>query len=110
MADVDEKPEVPVHLILGASEYSKIKTATKPRIGQPGEPVAELTKFGWTFMSSGSENDTTNTFTKSSAEDYQKLCDLDVLGLNHQSDEEGAVYQDVKTKTRMGCQATKQEA
>ena len=46
MHDIDEKPELPVHLILGASEYARIKTETKPRIGLPGEPVAELTKFG----------------------------------------------------------------
>ena len=43
--DVDEKAELPVHLILGASEYARIKTVTK-RIGQTGEPVAELTRFG----------------------------------------------------------------
>ena len=55
MHDIDEKPELPVHLILGASEYARIKTETKPRIGLPGEPVAELTKFGWTVLSPGKE-------------------------------------------------------
>jgi hypothetical protein len=30
MQDVDEKPECPVHLILEASEYAKIKTETMP--------------------------------------------------------------------------------
>ena len=44
---VEEKKErLHVHLILGAGHYSKIKTVSKPRIGSPGEPVAELTKFG----------------------------------------------------------------
>ena len=33
MADVDGKPQLPVHLILGAREYARIKTATKPRVG-----------------------------------------------------------------------------
>ena len=57
MHNIDEKPELPVHLILGASEYARIKTETKPRIGLPGEPVAELTKFGWTVLSPGKEID-----------------------------------------------------
>ena len=29
MSDQDTKPELPIHLILGASEYSRIKTNTK---------------------------------------------------------------------------------
>jgi hypothetical protein len=46
MHDNDKKPELPVHLILGASEYARIKTETKPKLGHPNEPVAELTRFG----------------------------------------------------------------
>ena len=53
MNDDDTKPELPVHVILGASEYAQIKTKTKPRVGHPGEPVAEQTRFGWTMMSPG---------------------------------------------------------
>ena len=30
MDDEDTKPKLPMHLILGASEYSRIKTQTKP--------------------------------------------------------------------------------
>ena len=101
MTDVDAKPQLPIHLILGASEYAKIKTATKPRVGRPGEPVAELTKFGWTLLSPGTEDDLTKTlFAKSSVEDYQKLCDLDVLGLQNQSDGDEVVYQDFKDQLK----------
>ena len=46
MDDNDPKEEFPVHVILGASDYSRIKTMTKPRIGEPGEPVAEQTQLG----------------------------------------------------------------
>ena len=53
MDDEDTKPERPIHLILGASEYSRIKTQTKPKIGKAGEPIAELTTLGWTMMSAG---------------------------------------------------------
>ena len=82
MHDIDEKPELPVHLILGASEYARIKTETKPRIGLPGEPVAELTKFGWTVLSPGKEiNINEMLLTQTASPDYEQLCRLDVLGL-----------------------------
>ena len=45
MDDEDTKQELPIHLILGASEYSRIKTQTKPKIGKAGEPIAELTSL-----------------------------------------------------------------
>ena len=44
--DTDIKPELPIHVILGASEYAKIKTNSAPRVGEPGEPIAEFTLFG----------------------------------------------------------------
>ena len=56
MEDVDKKERLPVHIILGASEYAKLKKDTAPRIGKPGEPVVELTRFGWTIMSPGKES------------------------------------------------------
>ena len=55
MDDVDTKQELPIHVILGASEYAKLKTTSVPRVGNPGEPVAELTSFCWTIMSPGAE-------------------------------------------------------
>ena len=55
MDDISEKTELPVYLILGASEYARIKTSTNPCAGKPGEPVAEYTKFGWTIISPGEE-------------------------------------------------------
>ena len=79
MHDNDEKPELPVHLILGASEYARIKTETKPKIGQPSEPVAELTKFGWTILSPGKETNLTTKMllTQTASPDYEQLCRLD---------------------------------
>ena len=63
--DVDLKRELPVHLILGTSEYARIKTETTPKMGKPGEPIAELTRFGWTLLSPGSEPDLTKMFYQS---------------------------------------------
>ena len=49
--DLDTKENLPIHLILGASEYAKLKTETAPKIGQ----VWELPRFGWTIISPGKE-------------------------------------------------------
>ena len=46
MEDNSLKPFLPVHLILDASAYAAIKTTEAARVGLPGEPVAEKTKFG----------------------------------------------------------------
>ena len=56
MDDNDKKSELPIHVILGVSEYSRIKTEKKPKIGQPSEPIAEHTTLGWSMMSSGKES------------------------------------------------------
>ena len=82
LEDNDKKSELPIHLILGASEYSRIKTETKPSISKPSEAIAELTTLGWSMMSSGKDTSFPNVYlTKSSAADYEQLCSLDVLGL-----------------------------
>ena len=71
-----------MHLILGASDYTKIKTETAPRVGALGEPIGEKTKLGWTIMSPGKEVDLSPMFfTQTSHVDYDELCELDVLGL-----------------------------
>ena len=53
-----DKQQLPIHVVLGASEYTAIKTKTAPRVGLPGEPVAENTHLGWTIISPGQEVDT----------------------------------------------------
>ena len=55
MNDLDTKRLLPVHLILGAGEYSKLKTESAPKIGEPRQRIAEWTKVGWIIMSPGKE-------------------------------------------------------
>ena len=102
MDDNDTKPELPISMILGASDYSRINTNTQPKLGQPGEPVGELTTLGWTIMAAGEEADLSSVyFTKSSAANYEQLCSLDVLGLQDQPNEsQQSVYQDFKQQLR----------
>ncbi len=97
MADQDQKAELPIHLIIGASEYAKIKTENKPRIGKPGEPVGELTRLGWALISPGAEIDGSKMFfAKSSLADYDKLCSLNVLSLRNSEGNESSVYSEFK--------------
>ena len=42
MLDKDQKPELPVHLVIGTNEYTQIKTKSPPKIGHQGEPIAEM--------------------------------------------------------------------
>ena len=49
--DHDKKLELPVHVILGVNDYARIRTQERPRVGLPGEPIAELTKLGWVILS-----------------------------------------------------------
>ena len=85
MDDNDQKKKLPVHVILGASDNSRIKTMTKPRIGQPGESVAEKTQLEWTIISPGRESGLSNMLlTRNSTCDHEQLCRLDVLGIKDQ--------------------------
>ena len=96
--DYDDKQKLPIHVVLGAGEYAAIKTKTAPRVGSPGEPVAEKTHLGWTIISPGREVDTSPLLlTRSTSNDYEQLCSLDVLGLTYSpDDDQQAVYQEFK--------------
>ena len=51
-------------------------------MGRPGEPIAELTKFGWIIVSPEEETGVTNMlFSTTSLHDYEKICSLDCLGI-----------------------------
>ena len=74
------KATLPIHIILGASDFTKIKTQERPRIGQIGDPVLELTKLGWVIMSPGKDSSYSNELLRTAAiNTYKELCSLDVL-------------------------------
>ena len=53
MHDTDTKNQLPIHVIVGTSDFAKTKIGTCSRVGQIGEPFAEETKMGWAIMSPG---------------------------------------------------------
>ena len=70
----DMKAKLPIHIVLEASNYARIKTENKPKIGRHWETVAELTQFGWTIMSPGKQVDISNIFlTQTAATHYEEL-------------------------------------
>ena len=84
MEDKTSNDHLPVHLILGANEYDKICTNVQQCLGRQGEPVPELTHFGWVIMVQGDGIDWTNGFLgflAINSSDYKCLWSLDVLGL-----------------------------
>ena len=97
MNDTDPKVELPNHLILGASEYTRIKVQEMPRAGQPGERIAELTRLGWVLMSPGEEVELGKLMViKTSIDDYENLYRLDVLELTDSVSDEYNVHQEFK--------------
>ncbi|XP_022804811.1 uncharacterized protein LOC111342037 [Stylophora pistillata] len=104
MDDMDTKDFLPVHLILGVCDYTKIKTETAPLIGAANEPIAEKTRFGWTIISPGKEVDLSPMFlTQTSTADYDNLCRMDVLGLaDCATGDQDEVYSEFKEQLRRG--------
>ena len=102
MDDNDERPRLPVHIILGNSECPRISTTEPQRVGREWDPVASYTKLGWTITSPGKEIDTTSMLlTQTSRVDYEDLCKLDVLGFaDSPSGDQSVVYDEFKEQLR----------
>ena len=104
------KARLPVHVILGSGEYPRIKTETKPRIGEDNAPIAELMKFGWFIMSPGQEFDKSVTLlTQITQSNYEELCKLDVLGLCDSADQDQTVvFEEFKERLTRSPEGTRQ--
>ena len=97
MDDDDEKDQLPVHIILGANDFAKIRTGERLRVGRRGDPGAEFTRFGWAIMSPGADQDISPGYLAvSSTTDYDNLCALDVLGLADTTGDQGDVFGEFK--------------
>ena len=102
MDDNDERPRLPVHIILGHRECPRISITEPQRVEREWDPVASYTKLGWTITSPGKEIDTTSMLlTQTSRVDYEELCKLDVLRLAESpSGDQGMVYDEFKEQLR----------
>ena len=97
--DDDTKAELSVHIVLGASDSSKINTNMSARIGKTGVP------FGWMIMSPGQEDHSNVYLTQSTTHDYEQLYQLDVLGLAESSDgDQNIIYTEFKEQLQRSKQ------
>ena len=53
---LDKKRELPVNVILGVNNYTRIKTQERSRVELLGDPIAELAKLDWVILSPEKEN------------------------------------------------------
>ena len=84
---------------LGISDYTKIKTPERARIGLPRESTAELNWIHKQYLS-GKEND---AFSQKSIYDQEKLRSLDCLGVSEKQDKpDDYVYGTFKEQTGLG--------
>ena len=102
MEDSSNKEYLPVHVILGASEYAIIKTKKHIKVGQKWDLVAEYTPFGWVITAGGKKRTSKYLMLTRSAEaDYAEPCSLDVLGLKEESyNVDNDIYQWFKDQLR----------
>lgn len=56
----NQKPKLPIHVVLDVREYMKIKTNAMIRVEKQGEPIAEKTHLGWTITSLGKDCNATS--------------------------------------------------
>ncbi|XP_070537520.1 uncharacterized protein [Ptychodera flava] len=107
---------MPVHIILGVADYQRIRTTEPLVLGThpDKDPGAEFTMLGWTISGrqSGRESQTEKQFfLRSSQEEFEKLCSLDVLGIKDADiKESAAIHEEFKkqlTRAESGYYETK---
>ena len=99
--DNDTKAELLFHIVLGTSDFSKIKTNMPAKIGKTGE----LTKFGWMIMPPGPEGHSNVYLTHSITHGYEQLYRLAVLGLVDTSDgDQNIIYTEFKEQLQWSTQ------
>ena len=78
--------QLPVHIILGAADYQRIRSTRKPILGAnpDQDPGAEYTMLGWVLCGKIQSVDMPadkEFFLNSSQSEFETLCSMDVLGL-----------------------------
>ena len=84
--DNTEEEKLPVHIILGAADFQRIKTNESPVLGPNPDvdPGAEFTMLGWTVTGKMMEVDSEVEkifLMLSPKEEFEKMCSIEVLGL-----------------------------
>ena len=99
----NQQERLPVHIIFGAADYQRIKTTEPPVLGpDPNkDPGAEFTMLGWALsgraLHSSFEAEKT-FFLKSTRDEFEQMCSLEVLGLVDTPDKREEFHKDFTDK------------
>jgi len=99
----NQQERLPLHIILGAADYQRIKTTEPPVLGpEPNkDPGAEFTMLGWTLsgrvLYSSFETEKT-FFLKSMRDEFEQMCSLEALGLMDTPNKQEAFHKDFTDK------------
>ena len=97
---MDKKTELQIHLVFGAIDNTNIKFQEMLWDRHRGEPVSQQTRFRW-VMSPGKDTEINKLmWMKTSIDDNENLCRLDVLGVTYIALVHIAVHQDFKDQLR----------
>ena len=96
---------LPVHIVLGVTDYQRIRTGEPPVIGTnpDRDPGAEFTKFGWALfgvnpLGKVGEDTAKQFFLRNGQEEFEKLWLLDVLGVSDPVDSTQCGHSDFKAQ------------
>ena len=99
----NQQEKLPVHIILGAADYQRIKT-TEPQVLGPDpnkDPGAEFTMLGWTLSGRAAHPSLQaekTFFLKSTRDEFEQMCSLEVLGLKDTPDKQEEFHKDFMDK------------
>lgn len=90
---------LPVHVILGAADYQRIRSTEQPILGEnpDKDPGAEFTMLGWVLYGKSVSNNSPEEkgfFLNSSQSEFERLCSVDVLGLVEPPENESKFHED----------------
>ena len=105
LSDEEESADqLPVHIILGAADYQRIPSTEPPILGNnpDTDPGAEFTMLGWILygrlISDGGGEEKEFLLTSSRSE-FERLCPMDVLGLDYTDTLNPSFHPDFKDQT-----------
>ena len=88
--------EYPIDLVIGHNLYCKIKTEEVFK-GKDGEPIVEVTTFGW--VRHGGDYPSNKCLFTTEVSDYERLRNLDVLGTeDRKENDQQEVYSEFNEK------------
>ena len=96
---------MPVHLILGVSDYQRIRTSGNNIIlgtDPDTDPGAEFTMLGWTMFGGkqNREQPAKNFLLHTGQDEFEKLCSLDVLGVTDPINKEVFIHENFKQQLK----------